>query len=208
MLPQVLERSGQVKNRKDTTAQGPHLNFSRKWTVPWGMLGQSISGYPCLFPRPPKIDQKSISGPPWAQKCAKDGPRAPSDLHVDGFGKIVDRFLDGFGMFFGWIWNDFDSKSATLNWAHQRKTYNPDSKIQYLEFKIQNPVPPFGLAGFAKRLQYVLHSAYYGIYIDTSRMHFVHPVPYQQVSEIAKPHTDFVFMWLPKVLGRSVRAKI
>ena len=139
----------------------------------------------------PEIDLRATLGPEMRQRWSKSALGPPCRRFWEDCWSIFWRFWN----VFRWIWNDFDSKSATLNWAHQRKTYNPDSKIQYLEFKIQNPVPPFGLAGFAKRLQYVLHSAYYGIYIDTSRMHFAHPVPYQQVSKIAKPHTEVLFRY-------------
>ena len=33
----------------------------------------------------PKIVPKSILGPPWAQKCAKDGPREPLTTNFDDF---------------------------------------------------------------------------------------------------------------------------
>ena len=62
---------------------------------------------PKWTPNPPKIDQKSIPGPPWAQKCAKDGPRAPPDPHFDDFGTIFDRFWDDFGPILGRFWTDF-----------------------------------------------------------------------------------------------------
>ena len=63
---------------------------------------------PKWTPNPPKIDDKSIPGPPWAQKCAKDGPGAPPDPHLDDVGTIFARFwndlatiLERFGDDFG-----------------------------------------------------------------------------------------------------------
>ena len=49
---------------------------------------------------PPDILPKSILGSPWAQICAKDGPREPptTDFHV--FLSILAPFLIDFGSIF------------------------------------------------------------------------------------------------------------
>ncbi len=42
---------------------------------------------------PPQIVQTSILGPPWAQICAKDGPREPPTTDVHDFLSILAPFL-------------------------------------------------------------------------------------------------------------------
>ncbi len=99
---------------------------------------------------PPKIVPKSILGPPWAQKCAKDGPRESPTTNFDVFSLILAPFLTDFGTMFDRFWMTFVSASQvrpTSEPNNKRIQMSDTSEERYESITIPNPVLPFWAGG-------------------------------------------------------------